>query len=154
MQKIDAKLYYQPMTDHILSSPRADNKPLTYESCGLTQRTLRKLLYHIHTQDPKKYCLRGQSFIKHKDMCQRISRYNLIYKTDKKILYDTSLSHHPPKHASIPSHKVRLSTFEDTIEGNNDYKLIENDIDKLLFQDEEDADHEQNVLSDVDNTGT
>ena len=108
---------------------------------------------YTHTR-PKKYCPRGQSFIKHKDMCQRISRYNLIHKTDKKILYDTSLSHHPPKHASIPSHKVRLSTFEDTIEGNNDYKLIENDIDKLLFQDEEDADHEQNVLSDVDNTGT
>ena len=73
---------YQTSVDHRSSSPRTDNKPTTCEACCLTQHEIHQLLHHIYTKDPKECCLRGPSFIKHKDVCERINQYNLKHKTD------------------------------------------------------------------------
>ena len=147
MQKSDMKHPHSTLADHnshrSAYPPRSDNSPLTCEACGLTQRELHQLLRHIHTKDPKECCLRGPSFIKHKDVCERVNQYNLKHKTDTKVSYDTSLSKRPPKHASIPPPSANLTTFEDIIENNNDFELTDDDIDELLLEDV--------VSSDVDN---
>ena len=120
-------------------SSRSDNTPITCEACGLTQRELHQLLRHIHTKDPNECYLRGPSFIKHKDVCERINQYNLKHKTNNKVSYDTSLSQRSLKHASIPPPTENLTTFEDIVENNNDYELTDDDIDELLLQYEEDG---------------
>ena len=58
MQKADMQHPYQTLADHKSSSPRTaysprtNNKPITCEACGLTQRELHQLLCHIQIKAP------------------------------------------------------------------------------------------------------
>ena len=91
IQKTDTKHHYKPLTDHKSSSSRTDDKPITCEEDGLTQREFHQLLHHIYTKDPKECYLHSPFFIRYKVVRERINQYNLKLKLIRKspmiILY-------------------------------------------------------------------
>ena len=56
----------------------------TCKVCRYNTPELHKTLRELHTGDPKEYFLCGPSFLKVKEICEKINQYNLKNK-DKKI---------------------------------------------------------------------
>ena len=74
------------------------------EACGLTRRELIKFAIKCHNGDPSECCLRGPSFIKDKDIRERLLQFNV-----KRNKTNGNKQLTPPPKASLPSAKVNTA---------------------------------------------